>query len=461
MKKITLTLAIAIAASPLFAQDKAIKEIEKNYLLGKIEAAKELTDKLVADPANANKADAWLWKSTLDAVAFSDEALKAKCADCLNSSYNAFLKYESLEPTLGMAAEPTFSWKPLGVLYDAFYAKGVTAYQAKDYATAFDNFDKSAHFSKIIMKKDIRKNGGSLDTLPILMSAYAAHNAQKTKEALAYYSMAADKKFGGENDKDIYKYLLFNYGEMKDKDKFDKYLAIAMAKYPNDNFEDYKIDFIGKSTTLDEKIALYDAEDSKGTMSAGSYMNFGDWFSNFKKEDKEMLEKNTEKKLMLHDKAKDAFKKAYQKNNDVLAAFNVGVLNFNDFNDLDDSYRANVKAMQDINANKTAEKDPKKKAAADAKVKTQLDPLKKANAEIEAKMVAYADNSIEWLEKATGLLKDKADKSKLEKQSYKNALRFLGILFEYKREKVKGKDPKAYDSFDAKSKQYYEMYDKQ
>lgn len=90
MKKITLTLAVAFTATLLFAQDKALKEVQKNYLLGKIEAAKEVTDKIVADPANANSAEAWLWKSTLDAVAVANEKLKVTCTDCLNSSTMLF-----------------------------------------------------------------------------------------------------------------------------------------------------------------------------------------------------------------------------------------------------------------------------------------------------------------------------------------------------------------------------------
>ena len=460
MKKTTLTLAIVFGVSSLFAQTKGLADIEKLYLIGKLEACKEIADKLAADPNNKNNKEVWLWKSTIDASFVTNDALKAKCADCLTSCYEAFNQYESLDADYKLIAEPTFSWKPLGVLYDGYYNKGREFYQNKNWLSSFENFDKSARFAKIIMKKDIRGNKGALDTLPILMAGYAAQNAQKTREALAYYSIAADFKFGGDADIDIYKYLLIGYSDAKDKANFEKYYAIAQEKYSKENFEDYKFDFISKNLSLDEKVAMFDTEDAKGTLSATGYMNFGDMFVNYKKEDKEAIEKNPAKKAMLHAKAREAFKKAYQKNNDVLAGFNVGVLYFNEFNDLDDAYRANVKAMQDINANKVAEKDPKKKAAADAKAKADLEPLKTAKADIEAKMTTTVDAAIEWLEKTEVALKAKADKSKLEKTSYKNTVKFLGSLFEYKRDKVKGKDPKAYDAFDAKSKQYFDLYDK-
>lgn len=310
------------------------------------------------------------------------------------------------------------------------------------------------------MKNDIRGNKGALDTLPILMSGYAAQNAQKVSEALSYYSIAADAKFGGDNDLDMYKYLIYNYSELGDKANFEKYFALAKEKYPKENFEDYRFDFISKNLSLDEKISFYDSEDAKGTLSATAYMSFGDMFINHNKKEKELLENDATKKEMLQKKGMEAFKKAYQKGADILAGFNVGVLYFNEYNECDEKRADNVRKMQEINANKTTEKDPKKKAAAEAKIKEQVEPIKKANAALELSIMSAADNSIEWLEKTYNSLKDKAEKSKQEKASYKNAVKFLGLLFEFKREKSKGKDPKAYDNFDAKSKMYYDLFDK-
>ena len=461
MKKITLTIASNVLfITAIFAQSKELKEVEKNYLLGKIEPAKEIIDKLAANPANANNAEVWIWKSTLDAEISNNDALKAKCADCITSSFDAFKMYENLDKSLTIASQLPFKWKSLGIMYDKYYSVGRDFYQVKNYTAAFENFDKAAYFSNIIMKKDIRANKGALDTLPILMSAYAAQNAQKVNEALHYYSIAADFKFGGETDLDMYKYLIYNYSELKDKANFEKYYAIAQEKYPKENFEDYRFDFIAKNFSIDEKLAFYDAEDAKGTLSATAYMSLGDMLVNLRKEEKEVVEKDPSKKMALQTKGREAFKKAYQKGNDVLASFNVGVLYYNEYNQLDEQRSENVKKMQEINSTKTVEKDPKKKAAADAKAKEQIDPLKKANVELESKILPAIDNGIEWLEKAYTALKDKAEKTKTEKTSFKNAVKFLGLFYELKRDKVKGKDPKAYENFEIKSKQYYEVYDK-
>jgi hypothetical protein len=309
------------------------------------------------------------------------------------------------------------------------------------------------------MKKDIRKNNGALDTLPILMAGYSAQNAQKIKEALAYYSIAADAKFGGQNDVDMYRYILIGYSDLKDKNNFEKYYTLTQSMYPQLNFEEYKLDFINKNLSLDEKLQMYQTEDAKGSLSGLGYLEFGVMFSNFKKDEKVAIEKDEEKKVLLQNTAIAAFKKSYAKNNDTLAAFNIGVLYYNRQNDYEEKRMANVKTMQDINTNKTVEKDPKKKVAADAKIKAQIEPLKKANAELETKVQADADNAIEWLERAYTVWKDKTDKTRIEKQSFKNTVQFLGILFETKRDKVKGKDPKAFDTFDAKSKIYFALFD--
>ncbi|MFY7963700.1 MAG: hypothetical protein ACOVO1_02280 [Chitinophagaceae bacterium] len=460
MKKTTLTLAITFGISSVFAQNKAFKDLEKNYLLGKLEASKDMIDKIVADPANANFPETWAWKSTIDAEMSSSDELKAKCADCFNTSFDAFRKYENLDKSYNIISQVPFKWKPLGILYDGFYNLGREAYKEKNWVVAFENFEKSASFSKIIMSKDIRKNKGALDTLPILMTAYAAQNAQKVKDALAYYAIAAELKYGGETDIDMYKYLIYNYSELKDKANFEKYFAIAKEKYPKENFDDYKFDFINKNYPLEEKIAYYDAEDAKGGLNALAYMSFGDMFANLKKDDKEALEKDAAKKESVMNKGRDAFKKAYKQNNDLFAGFNVAVLYYNEFNETDDKRLENVKKMQEINTNKTIEKDPKKKAAVEAKIKEQIEPIRKANLELEAKIQSAADNAVEWLEKTFAALKDKTEKSKQEKTTFKNTVKFLGALYEFKREKAKTKDPKSYDSFDAKSKQYYEMYDK-
>ncbi|MFX8327790.1 hypothetical protein ABTL71_19200, partial [Acinetobacter baumannii] len=87
---------------------------------------------------------------------------------------------------------------------------------------------------------------------------------------------------------------------------------------------------------------LYDKGDAAGTLTANKYLIFGDNFYNIPKEEKEKLD--SAKLLKFHAKARDAFKKAYQKDNQqFIASFNVGVLYYTDFENADDASRANIK----------------------------------------------------------------------------------------------------------------------
>ncbi|CAF5132540.1 unnamed protein product, partial [Rotaria sp. Silwood1] len=108
--------------------------------------------------------------------------------------------------------------------------------------------------------------------------------------------------------------------------------------------------------------------------------------------------KNPAKKAIFDTKAREAFTKAYKLTNNPLMAFNVGLLFYNDYITADNAQRANIKTLQEINASKPVEKDPKKKAAVEAKYKEQTEPLKKANADLDVKMMDLTNSSIEWLE---------------------------------------------------------------
>ncbi|MCX6209808.1 MAG: hypothetical protein NTZ59_10025, partial [Bacteroidetes bacterium] len=178
MKKITLTIgALAITSLSLFSQDKQFKEIEGKYYLQQFETVKQLVDKAILNPTNENNPEAWVWKSTIDAVIFQNEKLAASCPTCLESSYEAFKKYETLQPDFKLMSQAPFSWKSLGIIYDNYYNKGVTAFKAKDYETSYTSFERCTQMSNIMMSKDLRKNGGALDTIPFLYAGYAAQNA--------------------------------------------------------------------------------------------------------------------------------------------------------------------------------------------------------------------------------------------------------------------------------------------
>jgi hypothetical protein len=70
------------------------------------------------------------------------------------------------------------------------------------------------------------------------------------------------------------------------------------------------------------------------------------------------------------------------------------------------------------------------------------------------------DVSLEWLEKSYMILKDKPGRNNTEKGIITKTVDFLANLYAYKRDRLKGKDPKAFDAFDAKYKEYDALHDK-
>jgi hypothetical protein len=132
----------------------------------------------------------------------------------------------------------------------------------------------------------------------------------------------------------------------------------------------------------------------------------------------------------------------------------VAVIHYNYFNDADDKYAANIRELQQLNANKPVEKDPKKKAAADAKFKEQTDAVKKRNIEVDKIAQDNIDIAIDWLNKTFVNLKDKSPRTNVEKGVLNKSVDFLANLYSYKMNKVRGKDPKAFDAFEAKYKEF-------
>jgi hypothetical protein len=68
--------------------------------------------------------------------------------------------------------------------------------------------------------------------------------------------------------------------------------------------------------------------------------------------------------------------------------------------------------------------------------------------------------SINWMEKAVEALKNRTDLNRSEKTVFERSLDMLANMYEYKRDRMRGKDMKLYDLYDAKYKEYESMHKK-
>ncbi len=456
MKKLLLLSMLAISLQSATAQD--LKKVQSTFLLNRFEEAKTEVDKLAADAKTGTKPEVLYWKAKVYAAIYKDANLSTKYPGIAAEVNDAFKKY--------MAADPAYAQvKEKGAdlffdIYGASFAKGVKLFNDKKWDDAAGDFETAITYIDEIIRNKWTNAKLSFDTTALLYAGYSLQNASKLNDAAKYYGKLAENKVTGEGYVEVYRFLVIHYTNTNNEEQFKKYLALAKEVYPKAlPWDEYEVDFLDKNYDLKKKTELYDKEDAAGTMSEAKYLQFGDLFVNVKNKEKGHLDSAQLSAYTV--KAADAFKKAFAKNSQhAIAAFNVGVINYNIFGEYDDKYTANIRAMQTLNGNRTVEKDPKKKAVADAKFKEQVEPFKKANAELEKPLTEYVDASIDWLNKAYTILKDKSDRSNVEKSVLNKTIDFLANLYGYKRDKNRGKDAKAYDAYDAKFKEFDALHGK-
>jgi len=434
------------------AQD--YKKVLSNVLLNKMEDAKREIDKIEADPKGQNKPETWYWKSKIYAAINKNETARQNYPTIFADAEKAIKKYIELDPTFALVKEK--GAEGFFDLYTYSFNVGLKDFKDKNWSGAATDFEGATYYSDYIFTNKWSNSSAPFDTTSILYAAYSNQNAKQLDNAAKYYRRLAENKCTGEGYQDIYKFLVEHYMNIKDKASFDKIMAIGRELYPKEtSWEYFETEYIDQNLTLAEKTEFYDKGDAAGTITENQYLQFGDVFVNVRHK-----ESDTSKFDFYTKKGVDAFKKAYNKNpENALAAYNVAVIYYNYFNESDDRYLANVKLMQQINANRPVEKDPKKKLAVDAKIKAQVDEIKKANLLVEKETFDNVDLAIDWLTKSYVLLKDKSGRTKTEKSVINKAVDFLANLYNYKMNKVRGKDPKAYDALEVKYKEYDALHD--
>lgn len=446
MKYFFSVLISIVLLNVAIAQD--YKKITTLQVLGKIEESKVEIDKMAADPKAQGKAETWYWKSKIYAAINKNEALRAKYPTIVKDADDAFKKYLELDPAFALVKEK--GAEGFFDMYATAFNKGLEDFKSKTWPAAAADFEMSSFYSDYIFKNKWANSAAAFDTTSVLYAAYANQNAQKMDAAAKYYNRLAEAKATGENFQDVYKFLGDFYIKKKDKTNFDRVMTLGREVYPKENWDDYEVEFIDQNFTLAEKTAFYDKGDAAGTLTENQYLQFGDVFVN-------VHHKETDSTIFdaYNKKGVEAFKKAFAKNsNNALASYNVAVIYYNYFMEADDKYAEGIRTLQQINANKPIEKDPKKKAALDAKIKAQTDEIKKNNQAVDKIALENIDVAIDWLNKTYAILKDKSPRSNTEKGVINKSVDFLANLYSYKMNKVRGKDPKAFDALELKYKEF-------
>jgi hypothetical protein len=452
MKKWIGVMFLATLMQTAFAQD--FKKVETSLLLNNYEAAKTEYEKAVTKKASIETtAEGYYWKSKIYAGLSKDPA--AKYPDAFEKLSKSLEAYIQADPEFKLAIEK--GQEPFFEVYIRSFKDGVAAFGEKKWKDAAMNFDRGVVLSDIIFTKGWSSNKQPFDTTTLMYAGYSNQNAGNVETTLKHYTRMIHANLNAADLIDIYKYVLIQYIEQKDKANFEKYYVIAEKAYPQDKWFEFRADYIDRNMTAEEKVASFEAQVAANTITEIECQMYGDMFMAVKNE-----ENVAEAKANLFlDKAADAYMKAYNMNKqNFAAAFNVGISYYNQYSGLDDQFGNNIRALQQLNSNKpVAPKDPKKKLAFDAAFKAQQDSIKKLNLALDAPMKAKADQAIEWIENAFNIIKDKETLTRSEKNVAARSVDFLATLYAAKRDKNRA-NQKVYDELDAKFNKYDQLHDK-
>jgi hypothetical protein len=221
--------------------------------------------------------------------------------------------------------------------------------------------------------------------------------------------------------------MIDHYSKATDKTKFEKYLAVAKELYPKQKamWDEYEMDAKIKGASPTEIVATYKAEAAKGTLTPEQHAFYGGTLAEFDKEALSKLDSLT--RIELKRTSSDAFKKAFEGTNNGLYAYNAAILIYQIFGEMDERFYA----LRGADKNLVAKR-----------------------AELEKTMQGVANETIEWFEKAYTILKDKSDRTRTETSCLSKSIDDLTNLFDWKRNRARGKDLKAYDAAEAKFKFY-------
>jgi hypothetical protein len=233
MPKFLFTVMLVIACTGGFAQD--LKEVQEKISKGRYDEAKEKIDKILADPANRNTANAWYYKGKVYKELARNDSAGTLSFDAGKEAFDAFRKYQDIDKkNVMMAVDQNLE---LFQLYDIFYNQGVKYYNDASYDAAFNKMKTAVELEDYIVKKGFSYKEfsfPSLDSNLLYLTASAAWLAKKQDQAIPYWEKLANAKIKTKDLKDVYGLLSGYYAKRNDQQKAARYLAIGKELYPEE-----------------------------------------------------------------------------------------------------------------------------------------------------------------------------------------------------------------------------------
>ena len=410
MQRLFFTIAVILAA--LIGKAQSPSDAQKALDAKKPDKAKDIVDKLTADP-NQKSASAWLVKAQVYNALAVDDKYKTVVPDAYEQAFEAYKKAYEIDPNDNFIKLDFF--KSPFVSYEGEANKAAQAYQANNMPGAFEAYKKTIEYGTWLNEKHLSFNNFSVpavDTSMVFMAGFTAMKQEKNDDAAKYFGRLADAKIGKEPDYVIpYQFMASYYRTKKDEANFKKYVDLGRQIYPNDAyFVTIKID---EARATDNYPELFDAYEELIAMQPDSLSNVLSYAS-------EMFDylyvKNGDKKPADYDaiaaKIETNVKKTLAKDYEPLSSnLIIAQLYYNQ-------------------GQETATEADKIKS-------TKPDDVKKKN-DLKANTIAKYDQALPYTEKVASTLEEKgATANTREKHILKNMYIMLGDMYTAKGNKAK------------------------
>jgi Tfp pilus assembly protein PilF len=223
MKKLSLLIILAGFAYGANAQNAEVVNAYNYQRFKEYDKAKISIDKAILDPKTGISAKTWYYRGLIyqDIEESPDAATKAVDSQALDKSIESYLKALELDTKKAYAEDIK---KRIPFLQNRYVNNGITAYRAKEFQSAADNFMKSADLSEKLYSK--------IDTGLLFNAALAALNARNVPVQKQLFTRLIDLKYP---EVEVYRSLSNLYMAEKDTAKGLEYIALGRAAFPGNN----------------------------------------------------------------------------------------------------------------------------------------------------------------------------------------------------------------------------------
>lgn len=222
MKKIILTLVVALMAVSLMAQKSERTSAFMYNKNGQYDKAREAIDKAIEHEKTKEDPKTWMYRGLIYLNIVFSEDFAGLDDKALEKSLESFKKVMELDPE-DKGKQMSDITPRIDVIGQQYFSYAVEAFNGDDFKTAAAQFKKSF---------DVAQINNKLDTLALLNAGLASVRGEDFENALVYYNQLLE--FGVE-ESDIYRNMAAAYRGLGNTEDMMKTIKAGREKYPQDN----------------------------------------------------------------------------------------------------------------------------------------------------------------------------------------------------------------------------------